>query len=93
MEVVWSEEATRNYFRTIDYLLSEWNIQVALEFESRVNRLVENIQNFKEICPKSKQMPYHKCVIDSQNAMIYQVINSTLFIVTMIDNRSKHPYA
>ncbi|MCX2680858.1 hypothetical protein OOZ15_12965 [Galbibacter sp. EGI 63066] len=92
MEVVWSEESLRNYYRTIDYLILEWDVSIAIQFDKNLIDLVERVRTFEEICPKSKLLQYHKCPIDKNNSLIYKIINNTLFIVTIIDNRSNHSY-
>lgn len=92
MESVWSEESIHDYFKIIDYLTSNWPSEIAVNFDFKLNQLVERIQKFEEICPKSKLLNFHKCLIDKQNSLIYTILNETLFIVAIIDNRSNHPY-
>lgn len=92
MEVVWSEESLRDYFKIIDYLISEWNSKIAVEFDFKLNQLVENIQTFNQICPKSSLLNYHKCKIDNHNSLIYEILSDKLFIVAIIDSRSNHSY-
>jgi len=92
MDVVWSEESIHSYFRIIDYLTSNWSSKSAHDFDAHLNQLVERIQNFEEICPKSKIFNYYKCLIDKHNSLVYHNLNQTIFIVTIVDNRSHHPY-
>ena len=35
---------------------------------------------------------YRKCCIDEHNSLIYQEVNHTIFLITIIDNRSLHNY-
>lgn len=92
METVWSEDSIRDYFRIIDFLTSNWPSEIAVKFDFQLNLLVERIQKFEEICPQSKLLNFHKCLIDKHNSLIYKMINDKLFIVAIIDNRSNHPY-
>jgi plasmid stabilization system protein ParE len=92
MEVIWTEEAEKMYFRIADYLLTEWDLSVALRFESSVNNLITKLQSFNELCPQSKVLLCHKCTIDGHNSLVYKIINDTIFIVTLLDNRSIHSY-
>lgn len=92
MEVVWSEEVLRNYFRVLDYLLENWSVREIENFESRFDDLILRLQNHKEICPKSLLLNYRKCLIDKNNSLIYQEINNKIFLVAIIDNKSSHQY-
>ncbi|AZB30603.1 type II toxin-antitoxin system RelE/ParE family toxin [Chryseobacterium balustinum] len=92
MEVVWSEEVLRNYFRVLDYLLENWSVREIENFESRFDKLILRLQNHKEICPKSLLLNYRKCLVDKNNSLIYQEINNKIFLVAIIDNKSSHQY-
>ncbi|WP_411811105.1 type II toxin-antitoxin system RelE/ParE family toxin [Chryseobacterium scophthalmum] len=92
MEVVWSEEVLRNYFRVLDYLLENWSVREIENFESRFDDLILRLQNHKEICPISLLLNYRKCLIDKNNSLIYQEINNKIFLVAIIDNKSSHQY-
>lgn len=92
MEVVWSEEAERMYFKIVDYLFSEWNVVVATRFRDSVSSLIIKLQSFEEMCPPSKILLCHKCSIDKHNSLIYKVMNNTIYVVTLLDNRSSHGY-
>lgn len=92
MEVLWSEEVLRNYFRVLDYLLENWSVREIENFERRFDDLILRLQNHKEICPKSLLLNYRKCLIDKNNSLIYQEINNKIFLVAIIDNKSSHQY-
>ena len=92
MEIVWSEKSIQNYFAIIDYLVLNWNSEIALKFDNQLNSLIERIQSFEEICPKSKILNFHKCLINKHNSLIYHILNDKLLIVAIVDNRSNHPF-
>ncbi|UPQ77376.1 type II toxin-antitoxin system RelE/ParE family toxin [Chryseobacterium nepalense] len=92
MEIIWSNEALKNYLKVIDYLFENWTIKEIKRFEYNFNRLIANLKDHVGICPKSKILNLRKCVIDENNSLIYQEINNIIFLVTIIDNRSFHSY-
>lgn len=92
MEIIWSDEALKNYLKVIDYLFENWTIKEIERFEYNFNRLIDDLKEHVGICPKSKILNLRKCVIDKNNSLIYQKINNKIFLVTIIDNRSFHSY-
>lgn len=92
MEVVWTETALETFFKVVDYLYDNWSSKEIETFENNVDELIERIASFNQICPESKLFGYRKCVIDEHNSLIYHVVNSSLLVVTFIDNRSQHSF-
>jgi plasmid stabilization system protein ParE len=92
MEVVWTETALETYLNVIDYLFDYWTLKEIESFEIDVDKLIDRIATFKQICPESKLFEYRKCVIDEYNSMVYHIINNKLLLVTFVDNRSDNIY-
>ncbi len=92
MKIVWSKETLENYLKVLDYLLENWTIKEIERFENNFDELIERLKSHKEICPKSKLLNFRKCKIDENNSLIYQEVNHTIFLITIIDNRSFHSY-
>lgn len=92
MEVVWSQETLQSYMKVLDFLLDKWSIKEIEKFENKFDGLIERLSTNKEICPKSKILNFRKCMIDEYNSLIYQEVDNKIFLVTIIDNRSSHPY-
>ncbi|MBV6878383.1 type II toxin-antitoxin system RelE/ParE family toxin [Epilithonimonas ginsengisoli] len=92
MEVVWSDEVLRNYFKILDYLFDNWSSSEIENFENNFDNLITRITDNTEICPKSKILNFRKCLIDKNNSLVYQEINGKIFLISLIDNRSSHQY-
>ncbi|HRJ28434.1 MAG TPA: hypothetical protein PLV21_06755 [Cyclobacteriaceae bacterium] len=41
MQIIWSDEAVKDYHQNIDYLLAKWSSQVAIEFIEDVQASIE----------------------------------------------------
>ena len=92
MKVVWSEQAEKSYEEIIDFILKQWNVSIALEFESITNQTIQRIKNNPELCPPVKSTILRKCVIHKNVSLIYLVQRKTVIIIAFVDNRSKHYY-
>jgi len=92
MKVVWSGTARRNFRRTIDCLFEEWTENEVDKFNRNISDLVKRIKENINICPVSKVSNLRKCLIDKNNSLIYPIENETIYIVTLVDNRSLHNY-
>lgn len=92
MEVIWTETALETFFKVIDYLFDYWSNKEMEIFENKVDKLIERLASFNQICPESKLFSYRKCTIDEQNSLIYHVADNKLLLITFIDNRSQHSF-
>jgi plasmid stabilization system protein ParE len=89
MEIVWSETSLETFFKVVDYLFEHWTLKEIQKFETSVDELLEKITTNNELCPQSEIFGYRKCIIDTQNALVYSIINNKIFLVTFIDTRSQ----
>lgn len=92
MKIIWSATAKRNFRRVVDYLYEEWSEKEVLNFKENVRALIEKISNHHALCPQSKFSNLRKCLIDKNNSLIYWFDSHSIFIVTLTDNRSSHPF-
>ena len=92
-EVYWSALAKDTYSKLLKYLLDNYTFEIAINFDDKVNDLINSLQYFDQLCPPSKIVKnYHKCVINKQNSLIYRIHNNCIEIVAFIDNRSDFIY-
>jgi plasmid stabilization system protein ParE len=64
MTIVWSALAKKYYILIIDQLFEKWNIDIVEKFERETIELIDRIENHNHMCPKSKIVNLHKCVIN-----------------------------
>lgn len=93
-EIIWSPFAEESYLRTLTYILENWSLKEAEDFESKVESLLHRLINHQHLCPTSKlQESLRRCVISSQTSLIYQINgNRNIELVAFFDNRSDHKY-
>lgn len=92
MKVVWSALAKEYYIFIIEQLFEKWNIDIVELFEKETIELIDRVENHNHICPKSKIINLHKCVINEPISLIYRVENETIEIITFAFNQSEHLY-
>ena len=92
MDVVWSETAIETFLKVIDYLFEHWTDKEIQAFDDNVEALIQRIATHNQICPESKLLGYRKCVINSNNSLVYYITNKTLFLVTFLHNKSEHSF-
>jgi len=92
MKIVWSDEAKITYNGIIDYLLKEWHIEIAIDFEDKTNDLLDRLKINKKLCPLSKVKKLRKCVIHKNASLIYRIKSNSIELITFIDNRTDHSY-
>ena len=93
-QIIWSPFAEESYFRTLTYILENWSIKEAQDFDNKVENLLERLKIHKHLCPASKILKnLRRCVIAPQTSLIYQIKNDRIIeLVAFFDNRSNHKY-
>ena len=92
MQIIWSRRTTKSYLKTLEYILQKWTIKEAEAFEKDVFAFIKTLLNNKLLCPVSKIMHLRKCVLSKQTSIIYKVTGTSITLVALIDNRSKHTF-
>lgn len=92
MKIVWSDLAKEYYLFIIEQIFEKWNIKIVELFENETVSLINKIENHNHICPKSKIINLHKCVVNHHVSLIYRIQNTTIEIVTFVYNESDHKY-
>ena len=63
-EIFWSPEAEETYLATLVFILNEWPVEVAEDFEALVENLLERLRRYKYLSPPSaKFKELRRCVI------------------------------
>ncbi|MCZ8196981.1 MAG: type II toxin-antitoxin system RelE/ParE family toxin [Flavobacterium sp.] len=92
MKIVWSNQAKEYYIYIIEQLFEKWNSRIVEKFEFETFNLITKISNHNHICPQSKIINYHKCIINKHISLIYRIQDNTIEIITLLFNQSNHLY-
>lgn len=90
--VIFSPTARTTRLKAIRFILEKWSVSVAIDFDNKVEELIDQIKNNNKLCPQSKLSNVRKCVVSKQTSMIYQINKDNIEIIAFIDNRAEHDF-
>ena len=90
--VQWSDEAKSNHLEILTYIAEKWGYSAAIKFDQQVESLLTNLCEFEMMCPASKKIGLRKCTVTEQTSLIYEIKDTTINLITLVDNRSNHDY-
>ncbi len=74
LEIFWTPRAIKGLQEVVNYLEENWTIKEILNFEKKVDDLLNKISKYPKMCPKtSKYKRVYKGLIDKNNYIIYKV--------------------
>ena len=87
-KLYWSEEAVSNLEGIISFLESNWTEKEIDKFKHLLSKNLELITIFPTIFPKSEKIPnLRRAVLSKQISIFYQIIEETIYITYLFDNR------
>ena len=87
-QISWTDIALQDYKRVTDYLLSEWSIEVAREFENIVNQKLINLSRHPFTGIKSEKNPLIRSILFTKhNRLYYRVRDNNIELLSIIDTR------
>ena len=86
--IAWSSFAEEDLDIIIEYLLKNWNNQVALQFVDLVEYLTTQIAFQPKMYPIiNKKLKVRKCVLTKHNSLYYRENKERIEILRIYDNR------
>jgi len=92
LNLIWSPIAEVEYLNILKYIIKNWSVNDADNFDDKTNSLIEKITTNHKLCPKSNLANFRKCVVTSQTSMIYRLNSNSIEIISFISNYSKHKF-
>ena len=87
-QLSWTGIALEDYKRVVDYLLSEWSIAVATEFENIVNEKLINLSQYPFTGIKSEKNPLIRSILFTKhNRLYYRIKDNNIELLNIIDTR------
>jgi len=88
MEVVFSKLAKIYLEKLLDYLESEWSVQVKHNFVLKLDKSVLNISKYPNSSPVSKKKKgVYRCVVSKQTSFYYRIKRDKIEVIVFFDNR------
>lgn len=93
IEVEFTKTAEESYLALLDEI-SRRSVDEALELDTKLDVLIENLQRFKHLCPPSKKFPkFRRCVLTRYISLVYEVGQQSITIISIFDSRSRNPFS
>jgi len=92
LNIIWSPYAEVEYLEILNYIIDNWSISDADNFNNITNDLIAKIAINHKLCPKSKTSNFRKCVVTRQTSLIYRINSDSIDIIGFISNYSNHQY-
>ena len=87
-KISWSETALEDYNRIVIYLISNWSISIASDFEDIVNKKLENLSQRPYLGIRSqKNSSIRSILFTPHNRLYYRITGQTIELLTIIDTR------
>ena len=92
LNIIWSPIAEIEYLKILEYIIENWSVNDAINFDDKANSLIDKITTNHKICPKSEIANLRKCVVTHQTSLIYRINSNNIEIIDFISNYSSHNY-
>jgi len=87
-EVIWSPESEHDLAVIINYLITEWSLEIARNFLKDIEYHINNITKRPKLHPIIYKKPeFRKCVISKHNSLIYSYKVDKVYILRIFDTR------
>ena len=87
-EIRLSMRAMKKLDNLLLFLENEWSTKVRNNFIIKLNKSLKQIQKLPDSFPESEKIRgLKKCVVTKQTTVFYKYSETTIYIVTIFDNR------
>lgn len=90
MKIIWTENASRNYFQILDYLLNRWSEKIANKFIDEVDRKLELLLISHEVFEKVPLTNVQRILINKHITLFYAVDGEKIYLIHFWNN-SQNP--
>ncbi len=83
-----SRRAMKNLDNLLVYLEEDWSTKVKHDFVQKLDKSLKQIQELPDSFPESDNIRgLRKCVVTKQTTVFYKYSDTTIYVVTIFDNR------
>jgi plasmid stabilization system protein ParE len=93
MNIVESTQTAADDYLDILTNLIEVSEAAAQELQDSMERLVNNLRQFKHLCPRIERFPkFRRCTMTRYISLVYEVGKNSVTIISIFDNRMNSPF-
>jgi plasmid stabilization system protein ParE len=87
-KIIWSPNADSDFDAIIDYLADNCSNDLAYQFIQNFYKKLDLLEEMPFLGIKSQRFPtLRRLLITKHNSLIYRVIDDTIYLLNIIDNR------
>ncbi len=87
-KIRWTLNALADYERRINYLLIDWSLNIAIDFEAILTKKINNFSYNPFIGIASQKKPIVRSIlITKHNRLYYQIIEDSIELLNLFDTR------
>lgn len=90
--IIWTDTAEETYLALLQLVYSQ-STEAALLLDSKLEKLLSRLRQFKFHCPPLEQIPgLRRCLVTANLGLVYDVSGDDVIIVSVYDTRTDHPF-
>ena len=90
--VQWTEVAKDDYVSVLKSTY-EQSADTAVLLDEKMEALLSNLCQFKHFCPPTQKFPkFRRCILTKYLALVYEVGEESILILSVFDTRAQHPF-
>lgn len=90
--IQWTEIAKDDYISMLKSVY-EQSADNAVMMDEKMESLLSNLRQFKHFCPPTQKFPkFRRCIVTKYLALVYEVGEESILIVSVFDTRTQHPF-
>lgn len=86
MNIFWTNRAKLDLEILEDFLIENWGFEVLESFYEILDRKISLLENGNLVHQKYEDTDFHKVLITKHNSIIYEISNSQINLLNMINN-------
>lgn len=90
--VQWSEVARDDYVAVLKSVYLD-SADKAVLLNEKMEALLSNLRQFKHFCPPTQKFnKFRRCILTKHLALVYEVGEESILILSVFDTRMQHPF-
>lgn len=86
--IKWTTSSEESYLSILEFLRQDWNDEVAYNFYIAVERLIDGLRSFKNLCPQSAKFNnFRRCVVNKHTSFTYRATDNEVEIIAFYFNK------
>jgi len=86
LKIQWTKRAAKSFDKIVDYIEENGSEKSAIDFVKKTDKLLGEIAENPNLCPKIEGTDVRKGVITKQTSLYYRIMDKVIRLITFWDN-------